>query len=99
VLAALRRCLTDGAPGCPVPGSRYVPGTLHGTITGHPALTTALRSTRAGVVDVEGSVAVDGRYRHLTFENVAAAGHGSVTVPVSAALYALRPSVVVWSHG
>lgn len=99
VLAALRRCLDgQGSDNCPVPGARYVPGTLRGTITGHPALTTKLRSARAGVVDVEGTVAVDARYRRLTFENMAAPGHGSVDVEVHAALYAVRPAVVVWSR-
>ncbi len=97
VLAALRRCLAGhGADTCPLPGARYVPGTLHGTIAGHPALTTDLRPGRAGVVDVEGTVSVDGGYQRLTFENTAVTGHGSVDVSIRAALYASRPTAVVW---
>jgi hypothetical protein len=98
VLAALRRCLAGRGPAnCPLPGYRYVPGSVRGTLAPNPRLSSTLERVRAGVVDVDGSLAVDASYRRLTYENRTVSSHGRIALLVSARLYAARPGAVVWS--
>jgi hypothetical protein len=81
-----------------VPGARYVPGTLRGTIPAHPPVTYSLGTAAAGVVEVTGRVPVDGAtYRRLTFENRAAPGRGTVVLPVHARMYVVRPGTISWT--
>jgi hypothetical protein len=99
LVAALRRCLAGMGPAaCPVPGTRYVPGTLRGTIPAHPSVTYSLSTAAAGVVEVTGRVTVDAAtYRRLTFANRAVPGRGTVALPVHARMYVVRPGTLSWT--
>lgn len=98
---ALRRCFgrEDTAPGlCPLPSQRYVPGSLHGTVSGVDAdhITTTVHGS-AGLLKISGTVRFTGTYDRLTYDNLARAGSGSVRLSVQAQAYAHRPLTLRWS--
>jgi len=98
---ALRGCLAAGkaaAPMCPLPSSRFVPGSLAGHITGRVAdtMNLAVDDTAAGAIDVTGSVPFTGSYRELTFDNVAVHKQGTLQLPLASAAYPVSPIVIRW---
>jgi hypothetical protein len=102
--AAIARCLADDAsmPNCPVavPGQRVVPGSFSGTATTLPSAAgpdLEVADDPAGSVAARGTFVVDGRWRALNFDNIAAAASGSVTMAYGATVYLVEPIVVVWS--
>ncbi|HEU5267126.1 MAG TPA: hypothetical protein VFU35_10525 [Jatrophihabitans sp.] len=99
VRSALGACLAGRGPvTCPLPGDRYVPGSLRGAVPSNAKLSISLGTEGSGVVDVAGNVALTAAYRRLTFENRAVAGHGRIQLPLRAQLYVTRPNTVVWSQ-
>ena len=98
VRTALGACLAGHGPAtCPLPGDRYVPGSLRGAVPANAKLSITLNTNDAGVVDVAGDLALTATYRRLTFENRAVAGRGRVQLSVRAQLYVTRPGSVVWN--
>jgi hypothetical protein len=99
VTAALTRCVTSApAVTCPVPSGRFVPGSLHGTISSANYTVTLDESAAAGVIDVTAQVPFRGSYRRLGFTNRARAGTGSATIDVHALAYAAAPLSVHWGE-
>jgi len=98
VAGALTRCATSGDVTCPLPDTRSVPGSLHGTI-GTGDYTITLDSAAAGLIDVRGTVPFHGSYRTLTFANQVEQGSGSVNLDVHAQLYAVAPLRLQWVDG
>lgn len=99
VAATLRRCLSGPADvTCPLPDERYVPGSIHGTITGHldPSNVILDSVDPAGLLRFSAAVSVTGSYRRLDFHNRPVAGHGSVDLAVNALAYARAPLVITW---
>ncbi|WP_375477579.1 hypothetical protein [uncultured Jatrophihabitans sp.] len=99
--AALRACLDGRGPvTCPLPGERYVPGSLRGSLRLDFArgLTVSVLDSAAGVLEVTGSVRLRASYRRLDFDNVESAGHGSVELPIRSAGYAVAPLRMSWEQ-
>jgi hypothetical protein len=99
IRAKLRRCLAAaGDPTCPLPDERYVPGSISGTLKDDlHNLSIELASDAVGTFDVDGSVAVSGRYQRLDFRNQPISGHGAVQLSVHATAYAVAPLTVRWT--
>jgi hypothetical protein len=98
---ALRGCLAAGKaadPVCPLPSSRFVPGSLAGRITGSVAesMNLAVDDTAAGTIDISGSVPFTGSYRELTFDNIAVHKQGLLQLPLASAAYPVSPIVIRW---
>jgi hypothetical protein len=101
VATALRRCVQAGAdPRCPLPSERFVPGSLRGSVGGDLAdrLTLSVPPGAEAAIRVAGQVRFTGRWRALTFENVAVARSGEVELPVAAAVPAVAPLRVAWQE-
>ncbi|WP_375490611.1 hypothetical protein [uncultured Jatrophihabitans sp.] len=102
VHAALVACL-DGRAGpgdliCPQPSERYVPGSLRGTlVAGGAPLEVVVANDAAGILQISGTVTVNGTWQRLTFANQAMTGHGRVQLSVSARAYAVEPLRTVWA--
>jgi hypothetical protein len=100
VQAKLLACLTRPRQyACPLPGERYVPGSIHGRIKG------GMRTTRvqfdlsnpAGRIDFDATVTITGSYRRLNFHNREVAGHGDFSLDVSATAFAVAPLTTTWT--
>jgi hypothetical protein len=100
VAANLLACVSGRGPRtCPLPDSRYVPGSLRGRLaSAHPALTVSVDDSAAGVIEVTGSASVVGTYRRLSFQNRVTGGQGSVVVPIRAQAYAVSPLRFSWTR-
>jgi hypothetical protein len=101
VRAGLAACLrTGGAGRCPLPSDRYVPGSLHGTLSGSPAdaVSLTVAGDPAGVIDVSGTIGFEGSYRRLDFDNVASGHTGPLRLPLSARAYAVAPLRLHWTR-
>lgn len=97
---ALSSCISSGGKGyCPLPSDRYVPGSLQGRLLADAAerMSLAVDPASAGVIDVSGTVLFRGKYRELDFDNVPSTRYGTVALPLSATVYAVRPVVVQWA--
>lgn len=99
VRAALRRCLTAGRdPACPLPGARYVPGSVRGVLDG--PLRTAVVGVDAhdpvGALRFSGSATVAGRWQRLDFHNRAVTGRGRIGLGIHAVAYATQPLRIRW---
>jgi hypothetical protein len=96
--AKLRACVSGPPPAadCPLPSARYVPGSLHGRIVGDLSddIHLDVSVDAAGTISATGTVHFTGRYRRLTYENVATARRGALSLPVAASAYAVRPLAV-----
>lgn len=100
VHAGLTACLRTGAAGrCPLPSDRYVPGSLHGSLSGSltDAVSLTVAADPAGVIDVSGTIGFRGSYRTLDFDNVASGHSGTIRLPLSALAYAVTPVQVHWT--
>jgi hypothetical protein len=92
-----------GAPpatDCPLPSSRYVPGSLRGRIVGNVAhkLTFRVSPSAAGTISTTGSVVFNGRYRSLAYDNVAQSHRGKLRLPITASSYAVTPLSVRFAN-
>jgi hypothetical protein len=78
---------------CPLPSSRYVPGSLRGRVIGDVArkLTFGVSSDAAGTITTTGTVLFNGRYRRLAYDNVAQSRRGRLRLPITASSYAVAP--------
>jgi hypothetical protein len=99
VEAMLHRCLSGhGAATCPLPNERYVPGSLHGSITGPLTGFADLgQHDPAGLLRYAGTVNFTGRWQALDFDNVARPGSGRVKLDVRAVGYAVAPLRLRWT--
>lgn len=102
VSRAVQRCLAGAAGSasdlCPLPGERYVPGSVRGTISGSPRdVRISLLPTELGEVSIAGHVPVTATYRRLDFRNHTTSGHGPLTLQVHAIAIAVAPMTVVWT--
>lgn len=98
---ALRACLAAGRsadPRCPLPSSRFVPGSLDGRITGSvpESMNLGVDESGSGAIDITGSVPFTGSYRELTFDNVAVRKQGTVQLPLTSAAFPVSPVVIRW---
>jgi hypothetical protein len=91
----MTECVSAPPPtaNCPLPSSRYVPGSLRGKLVGDLAHEIHLQvsSEAAGAIEVNGTVDFRGSYRRLTYDNVTHTGHGRLRLQVHAAAYAVHP--------
>jgi hypothetical protein len=97
----ITKCLSDGpraGANCPQPETRYVPGTLRGTLVGDTArgLIIDLEATDVGRLDVSGHVRLRGHYRRLTFSNQPRTKSGRIELSVQATGFAVRPLRLAW---
>lgn len=100
VSKALRSCVSAGAKGyCPLPSDRYVPGSLEGRLLADVAerITLAVDPAAAGVIDVAGTVPFRGRFGKLDFDNVPSTRYGTISLPLTATVYAVQPVTVRWA--
>jgi hypothetical protein len=75
-----------------VPDDDTVPGSLRGTFHDETDdLSLVVDGDSAGSVSVSGAARFDGQYRTLDFDNVAHTRTGRLTVPFTAAAYAVSP--------
>lgn len=96
----LKRCLGSGGAGaCPLPSTRYVPGSLQGRLIDKPVKRMALSvgTAAAGVIEIAGTVRFRGSFHTLNFDNVAVRGHGTIRLPLSAVGYAVTPLSLQWT--
>lgn len=98
VTAMLRRCVSGhGAATCPLPNERYVPGSLHGRLTGTLTGFADLdQHNPAGLLRYAGTVNFTGRWRALDYDNVAQPGSGRVKLDVRVIGYATTPLRLRW---
>jgi hypothetical protein len=75
---------------CPLPSSRYVPGSLHGRILSRQ-LSFGVSSAAAGTITATGTAFFEGGYQRLAYDNVAEIRRGRLSLPVSASSYAVAP--------
>ncbi len=96
--ANLLACVSGRGPRtCPLPDSRYVPGSLRGRlVSAHPVLTVSVADSAAGVIEVTGTASVVATYKRLSFQNRVTAGQGSLALPVRAQAYAVNPLTFSW---
>jgi hypothetical protein len=91
----LRACASGAPPSadCPLPSSRYVPGSLHGRIDGSilRQVRLAVTTAHAGMITATGTVRFEGSYQRLAYDNVAETQRGSLALPISASAYAVAP--------
>ena len=101
VHADLKRCLT-GAPDpvCPLPGERFVPGSVHGRlVTALGGLVDLDQHDPAGLLRYAGRPTVKGSWQRLDFHNVARRQVGQILLDVRAAGYAAEPLQLHWVTG
>jgi hypothetical protein len=101
LVGKITKCLSQGpraGANCPQPKTRYVPGTLRGTLVGHTArgLIIDLEPTDIGRLDVSGHVRLHGHYRRLTFTNQPRTQSGRIELDVQATGFAVRPLRLQW---
>ena len=92
----LRSCVRTAAVVCPLPSPSTIPGSLRGRITGIKC-TYQITSEAAGSISISGSAFFVGRYRTLSYDNVASTRHGRLALPITAQAYAVRPLRVYFS--
>lgn len=102
LVSALHACVTLGPnsdPRCPLP-TRGVPGTLRATLpqNGANSVSIVVTSDHDGVLQLTGSIDLDGRYDALDFNNVAVTHRGAFSVSVNALAYAQNPIVLRWQE-
>jgi hypothetical protein len=85
-------------PQCPLPTPRTVPGSLHGRIAS-PSYTFRVSSAAAGAITVTGTAIFVGRYRSLTYDNVARSVRARVPLPVDAMAYPVAPLMPHFTAG
>jgi len=100
--SALAACVTRGSsadPSCPLPG-RVVPGTLQATLPANVtnSIGILVAPDSDGVLQLTGSIKVDGRYDSLDFNNVASPHRGVFTLKVNALAYAQSPITLRWQE-
>jgi hypothetical protein len=97
--AKLLRCLADRPDAtCPLPNERYVPGSIHGTLTGGlKDVSVELAPDRIGTLRVHARATVSGSYARLDFRNQRIDGRGLVDVEVNAVAYAVAPLALRWT--
>ncbi|HEY2296625.1 MAG TPA: hypothetical protein VGH43_02765 [Jatrophihabitans sp.] len=86
----LRRCVRSAALACPLPSPQTIPGSLRGRIA-KINCEYRVTSEAAGSISISGSAFFVGRYRTLSYENVAATHRGRLALPVSAQTYPVAP--------
>jgi hypothetical protein len=98
VRARLRACLAGrAAPSCPLPTERFVPGSVHGSLTGDLRATiVSLGNDPVGTIRFSGSAEVHGSWTRLNFRNRRVHGHGTVQVQLHAIAYATQPLDMHW---
>lgn len=91
----LRACVRSAPASavCPLPSPRTVPGSLRGRITAVHC-TYRVTSEASGAVSITGNAFFTGRYRSLSYDNVASTRHGRLALPVSALAYPVAPLAV-----
>jgi hypothetical protein len=91
----LAACVSAPPPSadCPLPSSRFVPGSLRGRLVGDVArkLTFRVSSDAAGTITTTGTIGFTGKYRRLAYDNVAQSRRGKLQLPVTASSYAVAP--------
>ncbi|HLY33187.1 MAG TPA: hypothetical protein VKQ07_01515 [Jatrophihabitantaceae bacterium] len=100
--SALRSCVTLGAhadPRCPIP-ARTVPGTLHAALAANVVNSIGIVVTpdNDGVLQMTGTIKLNGRYDGLDFNNVASTHRGTFTLQVNALAFAQNPIVLRWQE-
>lgn len=96
VITGLRGCVSGGsaAPGCPLPSSRVVPGSLRGRIVATDRLRFRVDRTAAAMITVTGTVTFHGRYQYLDYVNVAHSGTGRLPLRVNVSSYPVAPLTI-----
>jgi hypothetical protein len=101
VTAKLQACLTGkGDVTCPLPGERFIPNSIRGTVPKSVGDQLTLRVSNAptGELDIFGDVSVQASsYRQLTFSNQSQTGHGQVLLGINAHAYPFAPLTLVWT--
>jgi hypothetical protein len=101
VRAAVQACLSGKTSGgCPPPADqRVVPGSVRGRITGNveKQLTPSIApGSRSGLLQIFGTLTVEGSYQQLDFDNQPVRKTGSVKLNISAQCNATNPAKLVW---
>lgn len=99
VRTALQRCVTGpGDQMCPLPNERYVPGSIHGAVTGGLRTTDLVVESLepVGTLRFNGSATIAGTWQRLNFHNVRVTGRGRVDLDIHAVAYATRPLRLRW---
>ena len=103
--AAVVACLAPGGaqadPTCPttVPGVRFVPGSMTGTLTQPPSaaeLSYIVTPDADGRIAVRGSIGVQAQWRQLNFNNLSEPHSGELTLTLNATIPAVEPLIVLW---
>jgi hypothetical protein len=100
VRAALGRCLSGRHdPGCPLPGERYVPGSLSGVLEAPLQATSVRIESRnpAGRLRFSGSATVSGHWQRLNFHNRQVTASGRIDLRIHATAYATAPLRIRWA--
>lgn len=94
----LQVCVQSGRTtvACPLPSPNTIPGSLHGRLSA-VRCTYTVTSEASGAISISGSAFFVGRYRTLTYDNVAETHRGRLALPVQAVVYPLRPLAVQFS--
>jgi hypothetical protein len=96
--AKLTACVSgaNATASCPLPSSRFVPGSLSGRIVSNVdrAIDFEVGSAADGTISMRGTLAFSGRYRRLDFDNVAHTRTGRLSLHVQAEAYAVAPLTV-----
>lgn len=80
---------------CPLPSSRFVPGSFDGRIVdGLDKFTFRVGSDAVGTISMTGTLAFSGRYRQLDYDNVARSRTGRVQLRIEAAAFPVAPLTV-----
>lgn len=101
--AAVTSCLApdNEDPTCPttVPGVRFVPGSMTGTLTQAPSLagvTYGVLPDAAGRITASGTFQAQAQWKQLNFNNLADAQVGDLTLSYQATIPVLDPIRVQW---
>jgi hypothetical protein len=101
--AAVTSCLApaNDDPSCPttVPGVRFVPGSMTGSVTAAPSVTGvtyAVLPDAAGRLLVTGTFQAQAQWKQLNFNNLSEARAGDLTLSYQATILAVDPIRVQW---
>ena len=75
---------------CPLPSPSTIPGSLHGRLTSVHCI-YQVTSEASGAISVSGNAFFVGRYRTLSYDNVAETHDGRLALPVQAIVYPVAP--------
>jgi hypothetical protein len=94
----LQLCVRSGRTtiACPVPSPSTIPGSLHGRLSAVRCI-YQVTSEASGAISISGNAFFVGRYRTLSYDNVAETHRGRLALPVQAVVYPVAPLAVQFS--